>query len=203
MALTFKERFKSVAVIWAGCLAVFLLAFLVFLMPQEKAKARLASQLVRLRGEAALARQVSSENARTRLEQEITTLEDTLNQFVVNLDSAAYLPFEISHIAKSMDIDSLSLVNTDREGFLAVEGCNRISAKPLHLSFTSSFNRFAGFLNALERYRPAIFADTFSITRSPGDASDHQVDMKLLVLVPERKAKQKRPSGSARHDIQP
>ena len=203
MVSTLKERFKAVVVIWASCLVVFLLAFVLLLVPQEKAKSQLANQLAKLRNEAALARQASSEHTRSRLEQEIAALENTLTQYVVDLDSAAYLPFEISEISKNMDIKSLNLANTDREGFLAIDGCRRVSAKPLHLTFNSSFNDFAGFINALERYRPAIFADTFSIARAPGDTHYHQVDMKLLALVPDSRAGRKRTSEQANPENQP
>lgn len=197
MALTSKKRFKWVVIAWICCLAVFLLAYVVFLMPQERDKAQLAGRLAQRRSEAAQARQGASEHTKDGLEREIAALQSTLDQFVMVPSRAAYLPFEISQITRNMNISSLSLTNTDSEGFLEIDGCSRISAKPLHLSFTASFNRFAGFLNAIERCRPAIFADTFSIACSPGEAAAHQVDMKLLVLVPERRAKQKRPGGSA------
>lgn len=200
MALNSKKWFKSAAAAWVCCLTVFLSAYLVFLMPQERAKAQLAGRLAQRRSEAALARQNASEHAKDGLEREVAALQGALDQFVMDPSQAAYLPFEISQIGRNMDIGSLSLTNTDREGFLEIDGCNRISAKPLHLSFTASFNRFAGFLNAIERCRPAIFLDTFSIACSPREAAGHQVDMKLLVLVPDRKAKQKRPGASASAD---
>ena len=44
-------------------------------------------------------------------------------------------------------------------------------------------DKFAAFLNALERSRPVIFIDKFQIIRSRDSNSNHTVDMKLAVLV--------------------
>lgn len=193
-----KKRFKPIAAVWVGSLAVLVAAFLIFLMPQERAKAQLARQLDEKKQAIDRARETVSEKNRTKLEKEIQALQAVMDDFIMNQTSSANLAFEISRISKNLKIDAFSLTNTDREGFAQVAGSSDILAKPVNLSFNTTFNTFASFLNALERCRPAIFADTFRITNVPSATGGRQVDMKLLVLVSDHAKKRNRTVGAAK-----
>ncbi|MBN2269016.1 MAG: hypothetical protein JXN61_00280 [Sedimentisphaerales bacterium] len=183
MKSTGKKRLKSVGVVWVGWLAVVLVAFLLVVMPQERAKVQIARQLTDKRQAIIHARETASVQTRTQLDQEIESLQSMVGDFVMDHTTAANLAFEVSRISKDMKLDAFTLTNTDKDGFVKVSSGSDILARPVNLSFNTSFNRFAAFLNALERYRPAIFADTFRIVRVPGEAGMHQVNMKLYVLV--------------------
>jgi len=185
-----KKRLKPVVALWIGFLAVLFLAFLLVVMPQERAKGRIARQLDEKRRATIDARGAASVKIRTRLEQEIETLQRMVGDFVTDHTGATNLAFEVSRISKDMKLNAFSLTNTAKEGFAEVSGCTEILAKPVNVSFSTKFNTFAAFLNTLERHRPAIFTDTFRIVRVPGDAKNHQVDMKLFVLVPNHTKKQ-------------
>ncbi len=191
-----KKRFKPVLAIWLSSLAVLIVGFIIFLWPQESAKVRISRQLDEKKQAIVEARQAASEKSRIQLEEDIASLQSVVNDFVMSQTSSANLAFDISRISKNLKIGAFSLTNTDREAFAQVAGSDDILAKPVNLSFTTSFNTFASFLNALERCRPAIFADTFRITDAPGDAGGQQVDMKLLVLVSDHAKKGKKTTGS-------
>jgi len=183
MISTGNKRLKSVAAVWIGWLAAVLLAALLLVLPQERAKSRITRQLAEKREAIIHARETGSVKTRTQLEQEIETLQGVVDGFVMNQARAANLAFEVSRMSRDMKLDAFTLANTDKEGFVKVSSSSDILAKPVNLSFNTSFNTFAAFLNALERYRPAIFADTFRIVRVPGEGGSHQVNMKLFVLV--------------------
>lgn len=183
MISTGKKRLKPVVAVWIGLSAVLLSAFLLFVLPQERAKAQITRQLAEKKQAIIRAREAANVKTRTRLEREIETLQGMVGDFLTDHTSATNLAFEVSRISKDMKLNAFSLTNTDREGFVKVSGSSEILAKPVNLSFNTSFNTFAAFLNALERYRPTIFADTFRIVRVPGEAGGHQVNMKLFVLV--------------------
>ena len=186
MRLRGKKYLKPIVIVWVVFLAVLLLVFLLVVMPQERAKAQIARQLDRVKKEIILARDTANADTRTRLEQEIKALESTAGDFVMDYTTAANLAFEVSRMSKDMGLDAFNLTNTDKEGFVKVSNNSEILAKPINLSFNTRFNTFAFFLNALERYRPVIFADTFRIIRVPGETGGHQVNMKLYVLVSDR-----------------
>ncbi|MHC4742114.1 MAG: hypothetical protein ACYS8Z_09395 [Planctomycetota bacterium] len=198
MIVTEKKRIKPIVMVWLGSLAVLAATFLIFLMPQERAKAQLARQLNDKEEGIARARETASESNREKLEKEIQALEDVMDDFIMNHTSSANLAFAISRISKNLKIRAFSLTNTDREGFAKVAGSSDILAKPVNLSFRTSFNTFAAFLNALERCRPAIFADTFRITNIPSETGGRQVDMKLLVLVSDHANKGNSAIGTAK-----
>lgn len=198
MIVTEEKRLKPVLVVWLGALAVLIVAFLLFLLPQERAKARLERELNEKKDAIAQAREAASEKGRARLQEELESLQNTMDDFVMNHTSSANLAFAISRISKKLEIDAFSLTNTDREGYAQVADSSDILAKPVNLSFNTSFNTFAAFLNELERCRPAIFADTFRITSATGSTGGRQVDMKLLVLVSDHAKKGNSTIGSAK-----
>ena len=150
-----KKRLKPVVALWIGFLAVLFLAFLLVVMPQEKAKGRIARQLDDKKRATINARGAASVKIRTRLEQEIDNLQRMVGDFVTDHTGATNLAFEVSRISKDMKLNAFSLTNTAKEGFAEVSGCTEILAKPVNVSFSTKFNTFAAFLNTLERHRPA------------------------------------------------
>jgi Tfp pilus assembly protein PilN len=109
-------------------------------------------------------------------------LNERLGSFVVDPGSTSNLTYEISGISNEIGLNSFRIAPMS-ESIAALEDCKYVSGQFYHVSFTSSFNQFATFINALERYRPFIFVDTFSISQSRQGNQEHDVQMQLAILV--------------------
>jgi len=183
MNLGYRKYLKVVAFIWVGCFAGFVLVYFLVLMPQEKFKAQTERQLAETKRISSEAKRAAREETRKDLDEQIKNFEKRLEDFVINPANAANLTFDISQISSDTNVDSFSITATGSEGLTRIANCDYICEKYIYVSFTASFEKFATFLNLLERYRPVIFVDTFSIIRSNEDVSGHQVNMRLAVLV--------------------
>jgi len=183
MKPSYREYLKVVALIWIGCLVGFVLIYFLVLVPQEKLKVRTAQRLTETKRICSDARQAAREETTNELDEQIKDLEKRLKDFVIEPAEAANLTFDISRVSSDTNVNSFSITATGSEGITKIANCDHISEKYIYVRFTASFNRFAAFVNALERYRPVIFVDTFSIVRSNEDTSGHEVNMRLAVLV--------------------
>jgi Tfp pilus assembly protein PilO len=183
MKSIYRKYFKIGAIFWAACFIVLILSYLVILAPQENRRHVTERKLAETKRLAQSAREAAEERNRAKLLEQLTKSGDRLKDFVVEQENAPNLTFEIGRISSNMGLNSFSSIFTGSEGTLRPDKYKYIIAKQISVNFNSSFNKFAMFLNSLERSRPAIFIDTFSITRSTESDSGNKVDMKLAVLV--------------------
>lgn len=194
MKSIYGKYFKIGIIFWSICFIVLLLSYLVVLAPQEKLRHATESKLTEIKRLAQSARESAEQRNRTKLLKQLTDSGNRLKDFVVEQGNAANLTFDISRISGRVELNSFSSSFISGERTLKTDKYKHIITRQISVNFNSSFNKFAMFLNALERRRPVIFIDTFSITRSTEDNSGNKVDMKLAVLV-EKEAKTTKPKG--------
>jgi len=197
MKTVYGKYVKGAAVVWAGCFIVLLLFYLVALGPQEKQRARTETRLAETKNLAQAAREAAEEENKAELDERVANLEQRLRDFVAEQGNMGDFTFVVNKISTDIKLSSSPITASGSEGVVEIENCRFLSARNLSVNFTSSFNKFATFVNALEsgdkaqRSRPVIFIDTFAITRSTEAQASHKVDMKLAVLVA-KEAKAKR-----------
>jgi hypothetical protein len=129
------------------------------------------------------AREAAEEKNKNLLLEQLSKSDDRLKDFVIEQENAANLTFDIGRISSEVKLNSFSSNFTGGERTIKTDNYKHIIARQISVNFNSSFNKFAIFLNTLERSQPVIFIDTFSITRSTESDSGHKVNMKLAVLV--------------------
>jgi len=183
MKSIYRKYFKIGISFWAVCFIVLFFSYLVVLAPQEKLRRATEIKLVEIKRLAQAAREAAEESNKKKMLEQLSDLDKQLNTFVVEQEEAANLTFDIGRISSEMRLDSFSSFFTGGEGTLKTDSYKHINARQISVNFNSSFNKFAMFLNALERNRPVIFVDTFSITRSIEENLGHKVNMELAVLV--------------------
>jgi hypothetical protein len=192
MKSIYSKYFKIGVVFWAFCFIILLLSYLIVLSPQERVRRMTEQKLAETTRMAQSAREAAEQKG--KLLEQLTKSRDMLKDFVIDREKAANLTFDVSRISSEVKIKSFSSIFTVSEESSKTDDYKYINARQLSVNFNSSFNKFAMFLNFLERRRPAIFIDTFSITRSAESDSGNKVDMKLAVLV-EKEAKAKGVDG--------
>lgn len=189
MKLTYKKYFTTVALIWTGCIILFFFTYMLVLAPQKKSKKQIEKQFAEKKQIYNSALKAAREETRIRLSEQVEYLRSKSRDFVIDFEDSATLTFDISQIARGKKLASFSIENKDKPGSSAIPNCNYISENHIDVRFTAGFNPFAAFLNALERHRPVVFADSFTITRSDQNDSGHQVSMALSIFV------RKKPNG--------
>jgi hypothetical protein len=177
-----KKYLKLTAFVWSCCIVLFVLVFLVVLLPQKKKKNRIDGQYKSIENSASEAVLAAQEQTKNRLKEHIEELNERLGDFVIEPESTSNLTYAISGISNEIELNSFQVAPVG-ESIVALDNCKYISGQFFHVSFTANYSKFANFLNALERYRPFIYVDTFSITRSRQDSVEHDIHMQLAVLI--------------------
>lgn len=179
---THRKYLTTAGVIWAGCLVVFLIVYVLILGPQRNYDKRVENELAEKKQVYEFAVKAAQEETKIRLNEQIESLQSRLGDFVIDFEGSANLTFDISQIASEKKIVSFSIKNKDNKGLVAIPDCSYIFENQININFTGGFNQFAVFLNALERHRPVIFVDEFTISRSQND-SGYKVSLDVVALV--------------------
>jgi len=158
---------------------VLLLAYLLVLRPQRQTRDRLRSELAEVEKEYTLNRQPMYAQVRQGEEKGIDELSAQLSDFVFSKDDQGTLSLVISRIAEENGISSPVV----RDRTVAVKGKKQeyILESQLFVQFESDFNRFARFVNSLERHSPIIFVDNFQLTQA-SDENSAKINMMLTLL---------------------
>lgn len=180
---TYKKYLITAASIWAGCFVLFLLLYVFVIRPQKYTRQRIENRLVEKKQLYVSALQVSQNETKIRLNEKISHLRDRLNDFVIDYEDSANLTFDISNIADEKNVAALSIKGNDKTRIIEIPNCNYIGESHIDIDFVAGFNQFATFLNALERNRPVLFVDEFTITNSRQDESGYHVNLKVAVYV--------------------
>ncbi|MFC1737782.1 GspMb/PilO family protein [Planctomycetota bacterium] len=183
MKLSAKKYCITTALIWTGCFILFLFMYMLVLVPQSVLSKDVEKQLAEKERTYKLALKAAEEETRNEMDTNIKGLRDKLSGFVIDAEDLANLMFDISQIAKEKQVGSFSVKSKKDEMVSSIPNCQYVAENTIDLSFDGSFNQFATLLNSLERHKPVIFIDEFSITQSSRADIGHQVNMDLAVFV--------------------
>lgn len=183
----YRKYLVATGLIWAACLVLFCLAYMLLLRPLTAGEKRLEDRLAEKKRVYESVLTASRTETRIRINKEIEGLRDELGAFVVDLEDSDNLTYDISQIATEKEVVSPSLKRRDDHEVLPIPNCTRICENLIDVGFGAGFNQFAALLNALERHRPVLFIDTFTLTSSKQDGPDYQVTLKVAALVRKQK----------------
>ena len=183
-----KKRCTTVGLIWIASLIVLGFVYMLFLEPQRERRKEIGARLSECKKAYAAALVAAQEQTQARLAKQVGALESRLDDFVVDFDDSANLTFDISATALKHNIESFSITSLKEGGGSADTGFKDVAISRFNVSFTAEFNQFAAFLNALERHRPTIIVEGFTIARSSVPDRGHGAKLDLAVLVRRRQA---------------
>jgi len=180
---THKNYLMVAGAIWAASLAVFLLAYFLVIKPQKDYIRRTENKLADKKQALESAKRAGRDEIKTQLNEQIERLEDRLRDFVIDFEDSANLTFDISQVANDQKVSSFSIKTKGNRGLSEIPDCSYILEGYLEISFAGDFQQFATFLNALERHRPVIFIDKFTLIHSRQEDAEYQVGMDVAFLV--------------------
>ncbi len=178
-----KKYITKAAIVWAACLVLFLLAYIMVLRPQHVSEKRLDKALAEKKRLYESAQRAAEEATRAQLNEQIKQLRDRLHDFVIEFEDSANLTFDIGQIASEKKVTTFSVKGKENRPTSAVPDCNAISESHMDVSFVSGFYQFATFVNALERHKPVLFVNEFTITRSNQNDAAYEVTLDVAAFV--------------------
>ena len=171
-------------VIWAACFVIFLLAYMFIVRPQKNAKRLVENRLAEKQQVYESALRAAQEETKIRLNEQSESVKNRLKDCVVEFEDSANLTFDLSQIAEEKKVASFgSKVKSNRGITRNKDEYKYIHENQINISFTGDWNQFATFLNTLERHRPVIFVDKFTIARSGQDESVFRVNLNVAAFV--------------------
>ena len=181
----YRRYLTTAALIWAACFTLFFFVYVLVLRPQKGSQKQVENKLTQRKQMYESALKATQEETKIQLDGQIERLQDRLRDFVIDFEDSANLTFDISQIAGEKRLASFSIKSRDNSEVSAIPNCDRIGESRIDVSFTAGFRQFATFLNALERHRPVLFVDKFTVNSGRGGSAP-QVDVNLVVFVRKR-----------------
>lgn len=180
---TYKKNLKISALILLICVIAFVLVYYFLINPQDANLKNIDKQIVQNEDEYKLAQIASKADTQERISGEISTLQNKLDEFVLNYKSSADLTFDISQIANECGLSSFNVKSKDLQIIADSTDPNNIFEKHIKVSFVAGFHEFAVFLNSLERHKPVLFVNEFMLNSQNKDSGTYLVTLDLAALV--------------------
>ncbi len=193
----YKKYFVTTGLTWAACFVVFLFVYMLVLAPQKDYKKNIERELTEKKQIYESALRTAQEETRIQLNEQVEGLRSRLKDFVIDFEDSANLTFDISQVANEQKVFSFSIKSKNSRGLSAIPDCKYISENFMDINFTGGFHQFATFLNALERHRPVLFVNSFTITHSQQEYSSYQVSLNVAALVRTQQDSKTADKGSA------
>jgi hypothetical protein len=178
-----KKYLTKAAIGWAACLVAFAVTYGMVLRPQRIVEKRLDKKLTEKKQLYESAQRAGRQATRTRLNGQIKRLRDRLHDFVSSFEDSANLTFDVGQIASQEKVASFSVKGKEKRTTSTVPDCNCIRENHMDISFVSGFYQFATFVNALERHKPVLFVNEFTLARSNQNKSVYEATLDVAALV--------------------
>ena len=171
------------AMVWGPSVGLGVMFHLFVLKPQMQRVTALETELSDARHLYGRATEAAKLETQMRLTETVARLDERISDFVLRPSAAPDLAFEIAELASATAVQSFAMKPRNRERLEVLALCDTIGEKQLDISFVGHFHQFASLLNALERHRPVLFVETFSIRRPRRETSQPETNMQVTVLV--------------------
>jgi hypothetical protein len=170
------------ALVWGTSLLLLAVIYVFLMTPQKDELKILRSELVEKEQQYSNSEIADDAGTRTQLNKETKQLSEELAEYVVGLDDLSKVTFSVKKVASEIGLRKY-------EGhliaglYVPIDNCYRIGSMNTRLNFNSTFNELAGFINILERHKPIIFIENFSVEQPSGTEAELQISMVFSTFV--------------------
>jgi Tfp pilus assembly protein PilO len=178
-----RKSLIILVLLWGGAFIVLSAIHMFLMLPQRKESELLGQKLIQKQLVYDSSRAAASEHVSGRLAQKVREISGELDKFVARVEELDGIWFSVSGIANEIMVDTFQSRGIDSESYSAIPNCYDIGIASVEVNFSGSFNKFARFVNQLERYEPVVFIDNFTITRSRKEDSGPETKLVLSVFV--------------------
>lgn len=175
--------FALMGIAWGPCLLAAAGGYAALLRPQIEHRNQMEANVASSKERYTRAIEAAKEKDQNHLAEQVEALHRRIGDFVVSLADAPDLSFQIGTLVNEAKLVSFGMRPSNRRGPETGTNFERLAEKHVDLTFAGAFHHFAAFLNTLERHHPALFVETFSVTRPAEKDSEPQASMELAILV--------------------
>jgi len=179
----YKRYFTILTLLWGCTFVALLVVYICLVEPQKSALMSISNKVKISKSEYNRAKDANNNETRLKWHRELNLLDRQLQNFAIDPNKLDELTFDISRIANSVGVNAFSSKRISGEIYSPVPGCEYIGFAEIRVECRSSFNKFARFINTLERHDPFIFINEFMISQSETKDLKHNTNMVLHVFV--------------------
>ena len=180
----FHKKFLMIwALVWGTSLLLLAIIYVFLMTPQKKQLEILHGELAEKEQQHSTSEIADSAKTRTQLRRETTQLSEKLVEYVVGRDDLSKVTFSVKKIASEIGLREYKSKRKTSLPYVPIANCNHIGSMNVNLNFNSTFNEFARFINILERHKPIIFIETFSVEQPSGNKTELQINTMFSTFV--------------------
>jgi Tfp pilus assembly protein PilO len=179
----YKKYITTSIIIWAISFVLFMLAYVFVLSPQKDKLNALKQKLAQRDNDFERAVEADTGAMKARLDKQIADLQSKVGGFVVIGNDSSRLIVDIGQIANQLNVVGFSSKGNKNEQSAVLPTCKVLGIDYFYISFKSNFSQFARFVNTLERHKPVVFVDKFSIARTDNGSFENDINIVLAVFV--------------------
>ena len=182
------KYFITVGAVWGLWLLGMALIYLLVIQPQQRTLAEVQKNFAVSNEQYSLAQTAQREDTQRRMAEKLEGVKELVRTFVINPTESSQLTFRISQLAGQCRLGNFTAKVKESVGTLNEQENLKIGEGWVELTFSSTFNQFAAFLNSLETDRPVVFVESAAIKRSDsGSLHDARVLISYLMDKPDSK----------------
>ena len=178
-----KKFFIALGLLWGFSVLALGGIHFVLLEPQQEALRVRESELAEAREEYRKCEDIGRSKVRRTWEERIKQLGRDVGNYVANPEELDKLAFGISRIGMEVGVKSFVSEVIGEESYSVMPNYEYIGVSNTSVEFDGTFTQLARFINLLERFRPVIFVDEFTIRRLRSEGNEHKVEMLFNVFV--------------------
>ncbi len=183
MKLIHKKFIAMLGLLW-GCSLMAMGGIHFFLLePQQETLRILESELAEVKEEYRKCEDIGRSEVRRGWERRIEQLGRYLGDYVANPEELDKLVFGISKIGAEVGVKGFFSEAIGEDSYSVMSNYEYIGVSSTSVEFNGSFSQLAQFINLLERFRPVIFVDEFTIRRVLSEGNKNKVDILFNVFV--------------------
>jgi Tfp pilus assembly protein PilO len=179
----YKKYITTSVIVWAACFVLFVLAYVFLLGPQKETLNAKRQMLAKSDSDFKKATDAFTGVTKERLDKQVSQIREKLDTFALVGGDSSKLVVDLGQIASSLNVIGFSSKGQNDQSNGKLPMCKALGADFIYVSFKGNFSQFARFINELERHKPIIFVDKFTITRSDQGSFDNEINMVLAVFV--------------------
>lgn len=178
----------SLITTWMAGFLVIGVCYFAFHSPKKEQLEKLQTEHNQSRDLLLIAEKAQQQEVRDTLKQRFDAVNETVQQFSVPHNQKTGLVFEIGKLANDLGLLEFSSKNRSVNDYVILEKDSEVTEAWLNVEFKSSFEKFARFVNRLERQAPVVFIEEITFQRDNDEQSLHEVEMDLSFLVRKKKS---------------